>query len=119
MFFLFGFGKTTKKVVGANQERTCIRCNTQTVWQLCIIRTWFTLFFIPVIPYAAKYCICCPNCDSYIELSKEEFEKYKGIILQGSNSKTLSDAMKYKGKNAEQINYLKQMEETDNHTKTS
>lgn len=113
MFIIWGFGKTTRKVIGTVGCFTCKYCNTQSLWQLCIVRTWFTLFFIPVIPYAKKYCISCPNCKSYMELSQEEFEQYKLQVESGYNQDNLDDAIKYKGKTETQINYLKQMEEAN------
>jgi len=113
MFIIWGFGKTTRKAVGTVGSRTCNYCNTNSMWQLCIVRTWFTLFFIPLIPYSTKYCISCPNCQSYVELSKEEFEKYRNLVQSDSGVDIMSDEIKYRGKNAAQINYLKQMEEIE------
>lgn len=113
MFITWGFGKITRKVVGTVGSRTCNYCNTNSMWQLCIIRTWFTLFFIPIIPYSTKYCISCPNCQSYVALSKEEFEKFRNNVQSDSGVYIMTDEIKYRGKNAAQINYLKQMEEIE------
>lgn len=41
---IWGWGKVTKKIIGAVFERTCNYCNTDEVWNLCVVRTWFTLF---------------------------------------------------------------------------
>jgi hypothetical protein len=83
------------------------------------MRTWFTLFFIPVIPYSSKYCITCPNCGSYEELSKEEFERIKMDLksTEGNNMSSVDDRIKYAGKSETQINFLKQMEELNNKDK--
>lgn len=70
---IWGFGKVTKKMLGNVERRYCKYCETEGVWQLCVMRTWFTLFFIPLIPYATKYCIVCPTCGSYVQLTKEEY----------------------------------------------
>ena len=110
MFILFGWGKRTRNVVGDVIFRSCSHCNTQSVWQLCVIRTWFTLFFIPVIPYAKSYQVSCPNCKSYIEVTKEVFDKIKADISSGKNSQEISDAVKYQGKTETQIAFLKEME---------
>ena len=67
MFIIFGFGKRTRKVVGVVGSRTCNYCNTYAEWQLCILRTWFTLFFIPIIPYGKSYNIVSP-------LSRHDFQ---------------------------------------------
>lgn len=116
MFILFGFGKQTRKVVGVVGSRTCSFCNTTSDWQLCILRTWFTLFFIPVIPYDKSYNISCPKCKSYRELTKEEFESVKKQIGSNTQPADISDAFKYPGKTATQIEYLKQMEEIQKKT---
>lgn len=118
MFILWGWGKQTRKVVGTVGSRMCNFCNVQSLWQLCIVRTWFTLFFIPIIPYAKSYQISCPNCKSYLALSKEQFVELKARLESGANVPAagvpaVADAGKYAGKTETQINYLKAMEEAD------
>ena len=81
MFIIWGWGKQTRKVIGNVFRRTCNYCNTDQIWQLCLIRTWFTIFFIPVIPYAKSYQISCPNCKSYVEVTKEAFEDLKSKLI--------------------------------------
>lgn len=114
---IWGWGKITKKMIGGVFQRTCSYCNTTSTWQLCIIRTWFTLFFIPIIPYKKTYAIVCPNCGSYIKLTQEQFEKIK-LDISGAGSGNINvseapDKLKYEGKTETQINYLKQLEEHD------
>lgn len=115
---IWGWGKVTKKILGPVLENSCNYCNSNHIWNLCVIRTWFTLFFIPIIPYKKRYCIACPNCWSYIELTEEEFEKMKLAITTGAsasnNINPVKDSLKYQGKTETQINYLKQMEECNN-----
>jgi hypothetical protein len=115
MFIIWGFGKKTKKYIGGVMHRSCNYCNQTSIWQLCIVRTWFSLFYIPIIPYSRLYCVICPNCGSYIELTAEQFEKIK---LDIKNAKSKSDAakhvedrIKYEGKTETQINYIKETEE--------
>lgn len=110
---IWGFGKVTKKIIGKLMVRTCSHCNTTSAWELCLMRTWFTLFFIPIIPYSKRYCISCNNCGSYIELPKEEYLKYKAALESGVTQGELTDAIKYPGKTQTQINYLKHMEEIE------
>jgi hypothetical protein len=117
---IWGWGKVTKKVIGSVFEQLCNYCNSKEMWQLCIIRTWFTLFFIPIIPYKKKYVISCPKCGSYIELTQEQFEKIKHEISGASGKVTagsVEDSLKYGGKTETQINYLKQMEEINQQPK--
>jgi len=82
-----------------------------------MIRTWFTLFFIPIIPYKTKYVIGCPKCGSYIELTEEQFEKMKSDIVGGVDKPNMNpseDFLRYQGKNGTQANFLKHMEEHKN-----
>ena len=115
---IFGWGKVTKKFVGGVMTRSCDYCNEKGVWQLALIRTWFTLFFIPIIPYSKKYCIMCPKCGSYISLTQEQYNEIKNE-LESSNvnrenkesyNEDIPDSVKYAGKTQTQINYLKHME---------
>jgi hypothetical protein len=55
--------------------------------------------------------VVCNNCGSYIELTKEDFLKYKVALESGDNQGEVPDSIKYQGKTETQINYLKQMEE--------
>lgn len=117
---IFGWGKTTKKFVAQVFEKTCSYCNTTEIWRLCIVRTWFTLFFIPVIPYKTAHCIICPKCGSYIPLTKEQFEQFKLDLSRSSApsngipASSIESDLKYSGKTETQTNYLKQMEEFNN-----
>lgn len=112
---IYGWDKKTRKVIGKFAHRSCTYCNTDSVWVLCLVRTWFTLFFIPIIPYAKSYQISCPNCKSYITISKEDFMKLKEEIQSGKREADIIESMKYKGKSDTQINYLEAMEAQNAH----
>ena len=122
---IWGWGRVTKRIVGQAFQRTCKYCNRTEIWQLYVMRTWFTLFFIPIIPYKKKYCVGCPNCGSYIELTEQQFEEMKlGIITATNNTSntsgnTVEDSLKYAGKTEAQINYLKQMDEYNKRQETN
>lgn len=103
---IFGWGKVTKKLLGTIGSLQCGHCNNESEWQLCVFRIWFTLFFIPIIPYRTTYCMVCPICNSYVEISRERFEELKSALNEG-----IDDAIKYAGKTPTQISYLKAMEE--------
>ncbi len=114
---IWGWGKVTKKIVGQAFQQQCNYCNREEVWQLCIVRTWFTLFFIPILSYKKRHCLLCPNCGSYMELTEDQFEKMKLDLKLGScnnNNNSAKDSLKYAGKTEAQINYLKQMDEYRN-----
>lgn len=119
---IFGWGKVTKKRLGTVMSKACNFCNSYSTWDLCIMRTWFTLFFIPIIPYKKQYCISCSNCGSYIPLNKNQFSKIKSdlenckITKDNIEPKTI-DTLKYAGKNETQINFLKAMENMEDKDK--
>lgn len=89
-------------------RKQCSYCNQDSLWQLCVMRTWFTLFFIPVIPYKTVYCITCPNCGSYLEIEREYFKELKEELKTNKEQPNI-----YAGKTETQIQYLKAMEEQD------
>ena len=106
MFFIFGFGHrkfSRKGVVKGN----CARCNNQVDKELIKATSYFTLFFVPLIPYGTKHLLVCPICRDSAELSKEEFERMAG----GLEPYPVAQEQAYAGKTPTQINYLKQMEE--------
>lgn len=81
--------------------------------ELLKITTWFTLFFIPVIPYKTEYISVCPICNSLLHLSKEDFMRAADGENAGYTDGAQDDSIKYAGKTPTQISYLKQMEELE------
>lgn len=111
MFFIFGFGRKMVKRFGRLGGEKCQRCNNITQKELIKITTWFTLFFIPIIPYKTQYVIGCPICGNSAEVGKDAFNH---IIDSGQASEgDLFADDKYAGKTPTQIAYLKQMEEIE------
>jgi len=60
MFLIAGFGHKSKKDYGPVLTKACPRCNNSTAWRLIKATSWFTLFFIPLIPYSTKKILACP-----------------------------------------------------------
>lgn len=92
MPILFGWGHQTVKDLGQSEKNECSNCQHTTFWNLYVVKTWFTLFFLPVIPYCVKRYIACPVCDNSIEISEDDFEAYNNIALinQAYNEDRLS-----------------------------
>lgn len=136
MFIIFGFNKQTLTKHGPVFRNRCDRCNNEELWLLFTRRTWFTLFFIPVIPYATQYLLVCPICSYGLVITREKFEELKKVadcnmdlinnridenehknriieLTKGRNTNRYNDndSYKYSGKTETQINYLRQMEE--------
>ena len=72
MFFLFGWGHRTTNEQGPTIPIECPNCSNQTWLHLLSYRTWFTLFFIPIIPYESKNLLLCPVCTKGVELSGDQ-----------------------------------------------
>jgi hypothetical protein len=75
MIFIFGVSPK-QNVIGPAEERTCAHCNNKRFWLLKKESQWFSLFFIPLIPFSTKYFLQCPICGNAELLSKEDFDQY-------------------------------------------
>lgn len=79
MFFLFGWGHRTNKDFGPTLLTKCPNCSNNAAWHLLRTRAWFTLFFIPVIPYESKHVLLCEVCSQGIELHGDQIEQAKQL----------------------------------------
>jgi hypothetical protein len=70
MFFLFGWGQRTISDEGPTLSTQCQNCGNDVWLHLNTSKTWFTIFFIPVIPYGATNWLECPVCS-------------RGFVLEG------------------------------------
>ena len=75
MFVLFGFGHRTNKEYKMREVTQCYHCNNASNWIMRRQMSWFTLFFIPLVPYRTDYSIFCPICKNGYKITQEEFEK--------------------------------------------
>lgn len=72
-FILIGFGKTTRRDLGeTGREQPCVWCSARVSYHLVRVRTWFTYFFIPVVPYRKRFRVECPVCGLYVVLTNRE-----------------------------------------------
>jgi hypothetical protein len=70
---IIGFGKITSDDLGeTGREQQCVWCSASVFYHLILVRTWFTYFFIPVVPYRKQYQIVCPACDSGVSIRPDE-----------------------------------------------
>jgi hypothetical protein len=67
MFFIFGFGKRTANYLGSAGTHVCPNCHNRAEWSSLRVRTWFTLFFVPVFPYRTRCVTVCPVCKYEVE----------------------------------------------------
>jgi hypothetical protein len=72
---IIGFGKVTVRDLGkTGLEQQCVWCSSHVFYHLIFIRTWFTYFFIPLIPYRSEYRVECPACLNGIRITGRELE---------------------------------------------
>lgn len=79
MFIIFGWNHPTETHFGPAFPMRCPRCNNEVFFHLHRIKLWFTLFFIPVIPYQSKYYLSCEICGCGKELEGEDLEIAKKL----------------------------------------
>lgn len=86
MFIIFNRGKVRIRKLGNVAHHECSNCETVDLWDLRLLTKSFTMFFIPIVTYKKIRYIACPNCDSYIELTKSQFNKiHKNLPNYKSN----------------------------------
>lgn len=112
MFFIFGWGRQTVKNHGPVNVYHSNRCNNNGNWVLYSRKTWFTLFFIPVIPYSSEYLMLCPVCNHGVTLDKVKFDELKAASANQSGS-SFYDENTMTGKTETQKNYIRQMKELE------
>ncbi|MFZ5969322.1 MAG: zinc ribbon domain-containing protein [Bacillota bacterium] len=118
---IFGWGHRTVKNFGTASRKYCHHCHNEKPWELLKVTTWFTLFFIPIIPYKKQYLMICPICRSFMELEKQEFEDLQGTASYDydeydemdspADSTDYDESFDMAGKTETQMNYLKQIRE--------
>jgi hypothetical protein len=86
---VFGL-KDYSKQFGVVDKFECNSCLQQNHMHLFELNSFFTLFFIPLIPIGSDYFLICGTCHKKIVLTKLEFQTYKrksDIELSYTNQK--------------------------------
>jgi uncharacterized protein YbaR (Trm112 family) len=79
MIILFGWSFKTEKTIGPARKQHCPICNREEFHILHRESRWFTLFFVPVVPYEHHYTLYCPFCKHTEELPAGESKKLKPL----------------------------------------
>lgn len=74
MFIIIGFGRRKKKDFGEITQVRCPRCHNDVLYHLTRTRTWFTLYFIPILPYRTQHRLECPICSHGIRVFRDGIE---------------------------------------------
>jgi len=81
MFLLFGWGKKTVKNYGDLFPMKCPQCNNTVYYKLIKLTTWFSVFFIPIIPYEKKNLLMCGVCNNSTQLKRGKLDQAKTLLL--------------------------------------
>jgi hypothetical protein len=76
---IFGWGRKTVKQIGVVFKKLCNHCHNEEYWVLTKITTWFSLFFVPIIPYSTKYFLSCPVCKYGLDLNQKQIEEIRPL----------------------------------------
>ena len=60
----------------------CQRCQRPSAHAVFMVRTWFTLFFIPLFPVSIKYATACPLCGVVTQIDKAQAEHLQSVAAQ-------------------------------------
>ena len=75
MLVIFGFGHKTNEEWNLNHQEHCSRCNNLVNYKLHKITHWFSLFFIPLIPFKTEHWKSCPVCRQGLKLNNDQYVK--------------------------------------------
>jgi hypothetical protein len=84
MLLIFGMRNRVHEH-GACVAATCPRCHNEVVLVYLVVTRWFTLFFLPVIPFGRRRLLVCPICSWQREVPvKSEPLALEMISITGS-----------------------------------
>ena len=90
MFFVFGWRTGKPEDYGACMPAQCNRYGNESLWHLLHTQSWFTLFFIPLIPYNSRHYLACPICMNAEEIHGSQVEEMKALC---ESAKKLQDKL--------------------------
>lgn len=73
-FIIFGLKRRDKDHGGA-LPAACEHCRNDVMLHPYGWRTWFHIFWIPIIPWTATRTLTCPICGSSVEVDKQSYEE--------------------------------------------
>jgi hypothetical protein len=72
VFFVLGIRRKAQKL--ATVFAVCGVCHTPAAQTVNRLRTFFTVFFIPLIPLASRYYTTCTMCGQSVKITREAAE---------------------------------------------
>jgi hypothetical protein len=77
---IFGYRGGKRKDLGEALPMRCPRCNNATFYRYMTVTSWFSLFFIPVIPLKRRDYLVCPVCTRALALRKDQREMASRLV---------------------------------------
>ncbi len=77
---IFGYRGGKRKDLGEALAIRCPRCNNTTFYHSMSVTSWFSLFFIPVIPLKRRDYLVCPVCTRALALRKDQRELASNLV---------------------------------------
>lgn len=117
---ILGWDYRKVKNYGPVKREQCKNCSNQSTLQLQKLSTWFTIFFVPIMPYRINYLLVCPICKNYEEIDSSEFLNFMESIkmqneaesqMASSDGYVTEDGAIYRTET--QLNFIKQMKEIE------
>jgi hypothetical protein len=75
VFFIYGWGRRSTDDLGPTLPVVCRHCSNAVWFRLVTTRKWFSLSFIPIIPYDRETLLVCPICSQGLSLQGAQAEK--------------------------------------------
>jgi hypothetical protein len=94
---IMGFGPRKPKDLGDVAPALCPNCGNHVVFRLLELRSWFSLFFVPLVPGRARHVVVCPICQYGIELTSEQLVVARRLVdLTAQQSAGAGDPAAYR-----------------------
>jgi hypothetical protein len=59
---LFGWGEGKARDEGPVVPIACPNCHNAVTFHYVVVKKWFRLYFVPLVPYGTKHYLVCPIC---------------------------------------------------------
>lgn len=82
MFFIFGIRRRASRL--ATVFAVCSLCHTPAAQAVTRVRTFFTLFFVPLIPLGSRYRTTCTFCGRSVKITRDGADH----LVAGANAQT-------------------------------
>ena len=76
MLIIKGAKDITDTIVEMKQPDLCMNCNNHVRHKVLKKTTFFTLFFIPILPVYARYTVYCPICTFERKITRTQANAY-------------------------------------------